>query len=88
MKWYMLFRRYKDSEGGAFDFYSASNDLEEAKQRGLDYWKDRAPHLSSWMHLAEFDGTTMRVLFDLHIPDTEYADGNEDDQLEWRPVNA
>lgn len=88
MKWYLLFYRYKDNEGGACDFYGAYTDLEEAKRQGIAYWEDTGARLSSWMHLAEFDGTDMSVLFALHIPDTEYADGEEDDELEWREVTV
>jgi hypothetical protein len=80
MLWYLLFYGYKDRDGGADDFHSAHTDLEAAKAAGIAEWEDGDSRLSSWMHLARFDGATMDIIANLNIPDTEYdTTGN----LEW-----
>ena len=79
MPYSILFFGYKDTGAGADDFHSAYTDIDQAKAAGIAEWKD-GTRLSSWMHLALFDGSDMRIIAKLNIPETEY---DETGVMEW-----
>lgn len=77
---YLLFGAYHDGEGGAWDFHGAYLSEDEARATGLRFYADGDCRLDSWMHLATFDGVTMRVIAVLSIPNTEQR---RSDVFEW-----
>lgn len=82
---YYLFGAWKDVQGGAADFLGAYKTQEEAEAEGLKRFADDN-RLSSWCHIAVFDGTTMRIIRCLAIPGTEdydFFNDNPDEEEDW-----
>jgi hypothetical protein len=77
---YMLFGASDSGEGGGHDFISAHQTRDEAHESALNISFVNNPRLSSWVHLAEFDGEHMKVTHWLNIPGTEF---DEHGELMW-----
>ena len=81
---YLLFGASDSGEGGAHDFLGVYTSREEAHKDALEFWFVKEPRLSSWCHLAEFDGKAMNVTHWLNIPDTEF---DEHGELVWVAID-
>lgn len=85
MKWFLFAANNSTDECGAWAFHSSHDDKSDAKLAGLQWATDLIAQeklrLSHWMHLAEYNGHTIKVIAILIIPGTEYSERT--DVLEW-----
>lgn len=81
---YFLFGGWNHTQGGGHDFLGAYDDMASAMLavRQEKHMREiiEDARLLAWIHLAEFDGESMRVTYWLNIPGTER---DETDELEW-----